>query len=516
MSTSQALPDMSLEEQVGQLVMGVWPPQDGDALDDLVGLGRVGGLWLAPEAGWTPAALASELDRLQRLAPYPLLIAADPVAGPVSIAAPEISLGAARQPELARRVGEWAGRRAREMGIHLLLAPNLSVQRESGSGLGAWRSFGANPSLVAHLGSSWMQGCLEGCAWPVASPFPGAGSAVWDEERRLAVLPQARDHLEKVDLAPFAACMESGLPALATGHLRVAALDALPTRLATHSSAVVEGLLRRTLGFAGLLLTDRLDHSSLAGRYGPGQAAVLAFAAGHDLVVTANPGEAYRALYGVLLNGDVPSSRLKQALIRAWDARRALQLPELHRMHPAGPSPAGSPLGDVAHAALVRVSGRREDVALHRPLVLAADPADGRFAAAVQRLAGERLAASGFLPICSEAAPEEMEKVLATAGQAGAALLFAWEPPAGPVRPAPGRHLSQLVAVLRQAGLPMGACLAGDPYALAALNGADLLLYMPAAGEDYLDSACAYLLGIGEAPGRLPVSVPGIATQASE
>ncbi|MGQ9681298.1 MAG: glycoside hydrolase family 3 N-terminal domain-containing protein [Anaerolineae bacterium] len=515
MSTSQALPAMSFEEQVGQLVMAVWPPQDADALDELVGLGRIGGLWLAPEVPCDSAALSQELDRLQRLAPYPLLIAADPVAGPAFLAQPEIALGAARQPELARRSGWWAARRARELGINLLLSPNLSVQREATNGLGAWRSFGSNPARVARLGSAWMQGCLEGCAWPVAWPFPGAGSAAWDEERRVAVLPQTRDHLEKVDLAPYAACMESGLPALATGHLRVAALDSLPTRLTTHSSAVVEGLLRHTLGFAGLLLTDRLDHPSLAGRYGAGQAAVLAFAAGHDLIVTANPAETYRALYAVLLHGDVPAARLEQALARAWVARRALHLPELHLGRPAAPPPAEDPVGDIARASLVRISGRREALALHRPLVMAVDPADGRFAAAVQRLAADRLTACTFLPLGAAAVPGEIDKVLAAARQASAALLFAWEPPSGTVQPASG-ELGQLLAALRQAGLPTGACLAGNPCELLPLAAADLLLYAPAAGEDALDTACAYMLGMGEAPGRLPIGLPGVATHAAE
>ena len=72
------------------------------------------------------------------------------------------------------------------------------------------------------------------------------------------------------------------------------------------------------------------------------------------------------------------------------------------------------------------------------------------------------------------------------------------------------------MAALRQAGLPAGACLAGNPCALLPLAAADLLLYAPAAGEDYVDAACAYMLGMAEAPGRLPMSVPSVATPATE
>lgn len=112
-----------------------------------------------------------------------------------------------------------------------------------------------------------------------------------------------------------------------TAHLQLPALD--PERPATLSAAVLEGLLRRDLGFSGLVVTDALVMEAIAGRHGPSEAAVLAFAAGADLILM--PGDANAAIDGLvaaLESGRLPMERLERSL-----GRRAAALARL------GPAP---------------------------------------------------------------------------------------------------------------------------------------------------------------------------------
>ncbi len=505
-------PHLTFEEQVGQVVVAAWPGEP-EALGEAVALGRVGGLLLRPAASRAEGALAADLARLQRLATYPLLCLADAEGGLGPFVPGALTLAAARRPELAYRAGALAAAEARTRGAQVVLAPPLDVPREA-SHWCAGASFGDNPSLVARLGAAFVEGCQAMGAMAVGRHFPGRGGAACDAARGLQVLAQDRASLDKIDLLPYAKACRVGLGAIMSGHLHVAALDTLPTRLATHSSAVVQGLLRGTLAFQGLLLTDNLDAPEVSAHYGAAEAAVLAFAAGHDLLVTGHPQEVYRALYEVLLHGDIPAARLAEALGRIWAARRWLGLAgearpaawsaELER----GPELAQ----EVARASLVAVHGRREPVARPRPLLVAhrqARPDGSLLEDDLRALAAARWPGSHLHLLDPRPAAEQLEEVMAAAGGADSALVFLdlpWTQPQGRLLEA----MAALAAALKRAGLPVGVVLMGNPVALPRWREADLLVYLPGDGAAALEAALACLGGGLEAAGRLPLMVPGL------
>ncbi len=513
MTASQpAVPPFTLQEQVGQVIMAVWP-EDEERLAALVARGWIGGVLLRPGQGAGWRQLATALSALQRTATYPLLCAADPVAMARPLSPCELALGAARLPELAERCGRAAAAQARALGIHLLLAPSLDVHREPGPRAHPLRSFGDNPSLVGRLGGAFVAGCHAGRALAVAGRFPGRGGAAYDPERVLYVLPQDRQTLEKIDLAPYIQAGAAGLHAIMSGNLHVVALDSLPNRLATHSSAIAEGLLRRTLRFSGLLLSDNLDAPEVRARYTPGQAAVLALAAGHDLLVTESPEEVYTALYEVVLHGDVPLERLREAVERVWAARVWLGLPE-ERFVDLPPVEIPDVLvlaREVAHASLTVVWGRPERLAGPGPAVLTnrSRRADGSAVEAdVRRLANNLLAEVNFHALDPDPAPSQVDEILASSAAARAALLFV--DAAGLGADAPDlKIMAALAQACRRAGLPVGVFLLGNPHVLAHFPQVDLLAYLPGHGEPYLEAAFAFLLGRSGAPGRLPVTVSG-------
>jgi len=495
---------MTFEEQVGRVIIAVWRGES-EEIAAQVALGRAGGLYIPAEAAPAEGELTATLNRLQRLATHPLLCLADAEGGLGPFVPGGLALAAARRIDLARRAGAQAAAEARARGIQLVLAPPFDVPRGASPLPGP--CLGDNPSLVAHLGAAFVEGCQAAGAFAVGRYFPGRGGAAYDAQKHLAVLSPNRLALEKIDLAPYAEACRAGLGAIMTGHLHVPALDTLANRLATHSSAVVEGLLRGSLQFQGPVLSSDLDAPEVNARYGPAEAAVLAFAAGHDLLVTGHPAEVYRALYEVLLHGDIPPARLHEAVARVEAARQRLAEGPCagEEALAAGPELAR----EVARASLVAIRGRPHLVARRRPLVIAQRlaPASGE---TLRRLAASRLPGAGVHLLDAEPAPAQLETVMPATASAGAALLVVERSPGGWEGDALSEATIDLAQALKQRGLPLGVALIGDPSALPRFAASDLLLYLPGSAAPHLEALFAYLGGEFEPTGRLPIFVPGL------
>ena len=140
--------------------------------------------------------------------------------------------------------------------------------------------------------------------------MPGHVNTSSDSHLDLPVLPHNRERLDAIELPPFQRLIAAGIDAVMTAHLLLPELD--PQQPATLSGAVLTDLLRRDLGFDGLVVTDALVMEAIAARHGAAEAAVLAFAAGADLILM--PADASAAIDGLveaLRSGRIPIQRLE-------------------------------------------------------------------------------------------------------------------------------------------------------------------------------------------------------------
>jgi beta-N-acetylhexosaminidase len=168
--------------------------------------------------------------------------------------------------------------------------------------------------------------------------FPGHGNPDVDSHLALPVLTQSATSLAAVDLPPFRAAIASSVDLVMVGHLSVPALDG--TYPASLSPAIVTGLLRGRLGYRGVVVTDALGMGALRDRYGAGQSAVLAVAAGDDLLgMPANTVQADEAIVAAVTSGRLPRATVAAAATRVMRLR--LQLGAA--AHPAAVSTVGSP-----------------------------------------------------------------------------------------------------------------------------------------------------------------------------
>ena len=302
-------------------------------LEQLLGAG-VGGVILL---GGTATELQQRCRTLQRWAGQPILLCADVEEGVgqrfegASWLVPPMALGRLhrRAPQqavqLAENYGRCCGNQAKRCGLNWVLAPVCDVNSNPDNPVINVRAWGEDPHTVGELTGAFQRGLAATGVLGCAKHFPGHGDTSTDSHLDLPLLQHSRERLESLELQPFRTLIEEGVSSVMTAHLLIPALD--KQWPATLSANVLTTLLRVDLGFKGLVVTDALVMEAIAARYGAGEAAVLAFAAGADLILMpADAAAAIDALCAALRSGRVPMARLHDSLERRQAAVQSIPL----------------------------------------------------------------------------------------------------------------------------------------------------------------------------------------------
>lgn len=223
---------------------------------------------------------------------------------------PPAALAAHPTPEAAVAIaGRRTAEEARSVGINWVIAPVLDLDAEPDNPIIATRSFGSDPVRVGELGGRWIDACQSVGAVACAKHFPGHGRTREDSHIGLPAVDASAARLER-DLAPFAA-VSGAVGSVMIAHVAYPALGS--ERAATVSPGIVTGLLRRRLGFRGVISTDAMIMGGVGAD--DAAAAVGALAAGCDLICyPADAGATITALVRAA-DGDAEfSSRLEAAV----------------------------------------------------------------------------------------------------------------------------------------------------------------------------------------------------------
>ena len=302
-------------------------------LEQLLGAG-VGGVILL---GGTATELQQRCRTLQRWAGQPILLCADVEEGVgqrfegASWLVPPMALGRLhrRAPQqavqLAENYGRCCGNQAKRCGLNWVLAPVCDVNSNPDNPVINVRAWGEDPHTVGELTGAFQRGLAATGVLGCAKHFPGHGDTSTDSHLELPLLQHSRERLESLELQPFRTLIQEGISSVMTAHLLIPALD--KQWPATLSANVLTTLLRVDLGFKGLVVTDALVMEAIAARYGAGEAAVLAFAAGADLILMpADAAAAIDALCAALRSGRVPMARLHDSLERRQAAVQSIPM----------------------------------------------------------------------------------------------------------------------------------------------------------------------------------------------
>ena len=181
------------------------------------------------------------------------------------------------------RVGEEIGHQCREMGIHINFAPVVDINSNPKNPVIGTRSFGTDRERVAQLGIMYALGMQSQGVMATAKHFPGHGDTDKDSHLELPVINHTPAYIDSIDLYPFKRLIDAGVQGVMVAHLQVNALD--PVRPSSLSPAIVDGLLRKKLGFSGLIITDGLDMKGVTNTYGEGRGELEALKAGNDILL---------------------------------------------------------------------------------------------------------------------------------------------------------------------------------------------------------------------------------------
>jgi len=337
---------MTLDEKVGQVIFttyhGSFTPTDAPAYAEMmrdVEQLHVGGfinitqgspLGVVKSQAYPTAVLANQLQAKSKL---PLLIGADFERGTAmrldegTSFPTAMALAAAGHPKDAYTMGKITALEARAVGVQWVYAPVSDVNNNPDNPIINIRSFGEDPAKVAQYVAEYVRGVQENGALATSKHFPGHGDTSTDSHMDLPVIKADRQRIESLELVPFRAAIAAGVDTVMTGHLSIPALEPDPNTPATLSSNILTGVLRKELGYQGLVVTDAMDMGGITVRYAPGDAAVRAFAAGADAVLMPPvPDAAFAALKDAVKSGRISRERLDASVRRLLQAKARLGL----------------------------------------------------------------------------------------------------------------------------------------------------------------------------------------------
>jgi beta-N-acetylhexosaminidase len=288
----------SEEKLAGQRLMAGFEGTRFDAeLERLIADLRVGGLILFKRNVESPAQLAGLAYTAQEFArdcgQPPLFIAIDQEGGRVARLGPPFTQFPGIPPVTnaseAARFAEITAAELASVGINMNLAPVLDVAPEGFDSVMAERAFGSDPACVARLGAMVIEGLQSRGIMSVAKHFPGIGRTTLDSHLDLPVLDADLPSFEGCDFIPFRAAIEKQVAGVMLSHILYSRLD--PEWPASLSPHIARGLLRRRLGFKGIVITDDLEMGAVTRHCGFKTAVRQALRADIDTVLICRSAE---------------------------------------------------------------------------------------------------------------------------------------------------------------------------------------------------------------------------------
>ena len=285
------------------------------------------------------------------------------------------ALGRVDDIDLTQQVAAELGAFAASCGVDLVAAPDADVNSAPGNPVIGVRAFGADPTVVSRHTAAFVRGLAQGGVLSCAKHFPGHGATTQDSHIDLPRVEDTREVVRGRDLPPFAAAVEAGVDVLMTGHVVYDAWAATPATITPELIC----LAREDLGFTGVVCTDALDMAAIDAVVGRHQGAVLALAAGVDLVCLGNPAfprdydakadvdSVVQAVMTAVTRGELSAERLQQAAARVLALGQRQASRRVLADGPQRDAPVGARAADAALDVLGVVPRAWHDPLVHVP-----------------------------------------------------------------------------------------------------------------------------------------------------
>jgi beta-N-acetylhexosaminidase len=329
---------LSLKQQTGQMIVSGF---EGVSLNartaELIIKQGIGGLILFERNYKNPDQLRQLINDLQSvMADNPelpsLFISVDQEGGrvarlgsPFTQFPPMSCLGKANSNELAYRFGLGMGKELRAVGVNMDYAPVLDVHSNLANPIIGHRALDSNTEKVARLGAELVRGFYDAGIIPVGKHFPGHGDTSQDSHLSLPRVERTRESLEQIELPPFSHAIDKGLEVLMTAHVVYPAWD--DKHPATFSSAILKDVLRNSLGFEGLIMSDDLEMQAVEDKVD--SIPQLGTDAGVDIFLICHDLKKVNILQDAMIrdieNGSIARSTINKSLTRIFKVKQRIK-----------------------------------------------------------------------------------------------------------------------------------------------------------------------------------------------
>ena len=534
------LATLGLRERVGQMVM-VWVLGDYTSYGDSsfaevrrwIERDRIGGVSMSLG---TPIEVAAKINNMQRLSRVPLLVSADLEpglgrleggtfthylldAGSATVFPSAMAIAATGRDQDAYDVARITAQEARAVGIEINFSPVVDVNNNPANPVINTRSFGEDPQRVARLSAEFVRGTQDGGAVSTAKHFPGHGDTDVDSHVGLPVVGASWSRLDTLELVPFRAAIDAGAGMVMTAHIALPAVEGDSTTPATLAPKIITGVLRDSLHFGGVAITDAMTMEGVGKGYSVEESSVLAVKAGAEIILKpSDPAKAIDAVVAAVERGEIQRSRIDSA------ARRVLELK-------ARTGVAFRPVVDLD--ALREVVGSPEHRAVaadisRRAITLLKDegsllPVTGRRVVVVQYMPETELRAGKIfggdirtaipgtrvLKISPATSVPDLDSVTREIAGADRVIVAAYvRRIEGEGRPAVPTHIAKWIDDLAKKQKVVAVAL-GNPYLIRQFPNVSTYLVTYGVGDALERAAAAVVLGRAPATGTTPVSLPG-------
>jgi beta-N-acetylhexosaminidase len=331
--------ELSLDQKVGQLFLIGFPQQSVDPqLENFIRKYKISSFILFKRniSSLSQVAKMNSKLRTVSMAASGLLpiIAVDQEGGQVARVPTRppipnaMSIGQTQDPELAHSLGQETAKIIKTLGFNMNLAPVLDISSPGIQSFIGQRSFGADAEKVSSIGVSLSRGLLDEAVIPTAKHFPGVGSISEDPHKKVVEYNGSSETFSERDLKPFEEFSKLGSnTAIMLSHFRYPGLD--PTRTpATLSPRIIKDLLRKKIGFTGLVITDDIQMKGLSEISRPYEAGLKALKAGADIIMMTwsfnDQAKAIEHVKQAVLNGEFSMAELNEKVARILAVKKFL------------------------------------------------------------------------------------------------------------------------------------------------------------------------------------------------
>ncbi|TGM32472.1 glycoside hydrolase family 3 protein [Leptospira levettii] len=303
---------MSEEELVGQTIHIAIPSKTVDqiALDEIKQT-KPGGIILFGKNLGKKEEILSLTENLQIVAKenglQPFLISTDQEGGRVFRVQDGIThypgamaVGQTGKKEWGEIVGFVTSYELRSLGLNFLFAPVLDINNNPLNPVINTRSFGSDVNRVSEVAVAYEKGARAGGCLPVIKHFPGHGDTTVDSHLGLPIINKSLEELEKLELVPFKQSIQGGAEAVMSAHIVYPKID--PNFPATLSKTILTDVLRKSLQFDGIIITDAMEMHAISKNYEKDRPGVLTILAGANIVLLTSWGETAKKFKAQLMD----------------------------------------------------------------------------------------------------------------------------------------------------------------------------------------------------------------------